>query len=199
VITVTKAILFRVRLIRGISAAKWKQWGLKTVPYAIPAFLLNILLINWDSLPKYFYDNFAIIFASTVLFFMLPLFMFAFRQKLELRNGYCTLPYDAIKFKVALASFVFVDDQSGVILARCDQLPTTGEGLNELRAYARSINFDDVRVVDVAIPKYRWEITTTSFDWTAVSRPLYLDFLVKDSTLSAVETLRQIKPINRTK
>jgi len=196
---VTKANLLRVRLIRGISAAKWKQWGLKTVPYAIPAFLFNILLINWDSLPKYLYDNFAIIFTSTVLFFMLPLFMFAFRQKLELRNGYCTLPYDAIKFKAALASFVFVDDQSGVILARCDQLPTSGEGLNELRTYARTINFDEARVVDVEIPKYRWKITKTSFDWSNVSRPLYLDFLSKDSTQSSVETLRQIKPINRTR
>lgn len=196
---VDKAIVFRVRMIRGISAAKWKKWGLKIIPYAIPAFLLNILLINWDSLPKFVYNHFEIFFTFTVLFFMVPLFMFAFRQKLELRNGYCTLPYDAIRFKAALESFVFVDDQSGVILARCDQLPTSGEGLSELRTYARTINFDEALVVDVEIPKYRWKITTTSFDWSNVSRPLYLDFLSKDSTQSAVETLQQIKPINQTR
>jgi hypothetical protein len=188
--------VYRIRVLRGPSAAQWNKWGRKIIPFAVPAFLLDILLINWEIVPNFVdvYAPFALI--ATFAFFTVPLFMFAFQQRWELRNGYCTVQKEEIKLNAARASFAFVDDQTGIILARCDQLPITGEGLNDLRLVAHRTGLQSENLLDVSLPKYRWKITSTTFDWSDVTRPLYQDYLSRDSAPDAVETLQRIVPIS---
>lgn len=195
----TRRTIRRIKLLSGVSAATWTRIYRSMYPYWFPTGVLWVTFIAWDLdvwITDFAYEHAVAGFLVTFALFAGPMFAAEVQVRRELLKGYCTTRPLNIEFKSALSSFAYVDEQTGIVLARCDQLPSTGEGLIELKDFARR-EFDDTTVeIPVSLPNYRWTIVSPSFDWQRVSRPLYYDYLAVDSEPSAVETLQKMEPIN---
>jgi hypothetical protein len=171
-------------------------------PFWLPTAILWVMLVGWDLnlwLTDFAYEFAFLGFALIAIVFSLPIIAAETRVRRELLRGYCTTRPLHIEFNVALSSFAYVDEITGIVLARCDQIPVNGEGLIGLKETVRQPSLNATTTSLIHLPRYNWKILSPTFDWELVSRPLYLDYLSKKSVMGAVESLKRIRPVSEEK
>jgi hypothetical protein len=191
--------VFFIKQLPGVSAAKWTMSYRALFPFWLPTALILVILIGWDLnfwLTDFVYAHAIEFIIGLSIAFLFPIFAAEIRIRRELLEGYCTTRPLFIEFKSALSSFVYVDEATGVVLARCDQLPANGEGLVALKAIAREMRTKSAEYRLVQLPRYRWSIVAPTFDWEKVSRPLYVDQLSPKSSRESVHFLKKVTPIS---
>lgn len=191
--------VFFIKRLPGVSAAKWTMVYRAMFPFWLPTALILVILIGWDFnfwLTDFVYEHAIELIVGISAVFLFPIVAAGIRIRRELLEGYCTTRPLFIEFKSALSSFVYVDEVTGVVLARCDQLPANGEGLVELKEIAREMRTKSADYRLVQLPKYRWSIVAPTFDWEKVSRPLYVDHLSPKSSREEVRFLKKVIPIS---
>lgn len=184
-----------VRLLPGPSAYRLQRMAsnsLYVYPIAVVAWL-GLLLQTWipplsDWVYKHAVEGVLVIASA----YILVVVAFRIRLGLEIMNGYLTTNPAAIRFQIARESFVFVDEKSGIALARGNQIPVSGEGLARLKAQIRSEAPREEELFLVELPRYKLRVANPFFNWDDLSEPLYVKYLSKDSPQFGVDGLREI-------